>query len=71
MGDEFKNWFLNACGVYATLVDRIVPGFPRKEIDDIKAKLGYDDNMVVQGEFFHLWVIEAPAEIANEFPELG
>lgn len=68
LGDEFKNWFLNACGVYATLVDRIVPGFPRKEIDDIKAKLGYDDNMVVQGEFFHLWVIEAPAEIANEFP---
>ena len=68
LGEDFKNWFLNACGVYATLVDRIVPGFPRKEIDDIKEKLGYDDNMVVQGEFFHLWVIEAPAEIANEFP---
>ena len=68
LGEDFKNWFLNACGVYATLVDRIVPGFPRKEIDDIKAKLGYNDNMVVQGEFFHLWVIEAPAEIANEFP---
>ena len=68
LGDDFKNWFLNACGVYATLVDRIVPGFPRKEIDDIKAKLGYDDNLVVQGEFFHLWVIEAPASIADEFP---
>ncbi|MBE6290838.1 MAG: tagaturonate reductase [Bacteroidales bacterium] len=68
LGEDFKNWFLNACGVYATLVDRIVPGFPRKEIDDIKAKLGYDDNMVVQGEFFHLWVIEAPADIADEFP---
>ncbi|MBR6601021.1 MAG: tagaturonate reductase [Bacteroidaceae bacterium] len=68
LGEGFRNWFLNACGVYATLVDRIVPGFPRKEIDAIKAKLDYDDNMVVQGEFFHLWVIEAPAEIANEFP---
>lgn len=68
LGEGFKNWFLNACGVYATLVDRIVPGFPRKEIDAIKAKLDYDDNMVVQGEFFHLWVIEAPTEIANEFP---
>ena len=68
LGDEFKHWFLNACGVYATLVDRIVPGFPRKEIDSIKAKLDYDDNMVVQGEFFHLWVIEAPATIADEFP---
>lgn len=68
LGAEFKDWFLHACGVYATLVDRIVPGFPRKEIDEIKAKLGYDDNMVVQGEFFHLWVIEAPASIADEFP---
>lgn len=68
LGDDFKNWFLNACGVYATLVDRIVPGFPRKEIDEIKVKLGYDDNLVVQGEFFHLWVIEAPASIADEFP---
>ena len=68
LGDEFKHWFLNACGVYATLVDRIVPGFPRKEIDAIKTKLDYDDNMVVQGEFFHLWVIEAPASIADEFP---
>jgi tagaturonate reductase len=68
LGAEFKDWFLHACGVYATLVDRILPGFPRKEIDEIKAKLGYDDNMVVQGVFFHLWVIEAPASIADEFP---
>lgn len=68
LGEDFENWFLNACGVYATLVDRIVPGFPRKEIDEIKAKLGYDDNLVVQGEFFHLWVIEAPQAVAEEFP---
>lgn len=68
LGDDFKNWFTNACGVYATLVDRIVPGFPRKEIDAIKEKLQYDDNLVVQAEIFHLWVIEAPQEVAAEFP---
>ena len=67
-GEEFKTWFEEACGVYATLVDRIVPGFPRKDIDAIKEKLQYDDNMVVQAEIFHLWVIEAPQEIAKEFP---
>ena len=50
------------------MVDRIVPGFPRKEIDSIKEKLQYDDNLVVQGEIFHLWVIEAPQEVAKEFP---
>lgn len=68
LGAEFKSWFETACGVYATLVDRIVPGFPRKDIDQIKAKLGYDDNLVVQGEAFHLWVIEAPESVAEEFP---
>ena len=68
LGEEFKAWFESACGVYATLVDRIVPGFPRKEIEQIKAKLDYDDNMVVQGEAFHLWVIEAPESVAEVFP---
>ena len=68
LGEDFKKWFEEACGVYATLVDRIVPGFPRKDIDAIKEKLQYDDNLVVQAEIFHLWVIEAPKEIAKEFP---
>lgn len=68
LGDDFKAWFAEACGVYATLVDRIVPGFPRKEIDTIKEKLQYNDNLVVQGEVFHLWVIEAPESVAEEFP---
>lgn len=68
LGDDFKRWFNNACGVYATLVDRIVPGFPKKDIDNIKGTLQYNDNMVVQGEIFHLWVIEAPESVAQEFP---
>lgn len=68
LGEEFKSWFETVCGVYATLVDRIVPGFPRKDIDNIKTKLDFDDNLVVQGEAFHLWVIEAPESVAEEFP---
>ena len=39
-----------------------------KDIAAIKEKLQYDDNLVVQAEIFHLWVIEAPQEIAKEFP---
>ena len=66
--ETFKTWFNTYCYVCATLVDRIVPGFPRKDIDAIKEKLQYNDNLVVQAEIFHLWVIEAPQEIANEFP---
>lgn len=68
LGDDFRCWFEEACGVYATLVDRIVPGFPHKDIDAIKEKLQYNDNLVVQAEVFHLWVIEAPQEVAKEFP---
>ena len=71
--ESFKKWTAESCYVCATLVDRIVPGFPRKEIDSIQEKLGYADNMVVQGEAFHLWVIEtAPnlplEQLAKEFP---
>ena len=66
--EGFKKWFEESCGVYATLVDRIVPGFPRKEIADIQEKISYRDNLVVQAETFHLWVIEAPKEVAKEFP---
>ena len=39
LGDDFKKWFEEACGVYATLVDRIVPGFPRNEIKEIQEKI--------------------------------
>lgn len=71
--EGFKEWFNKYNYVCATLVDRIVPGFPRKEIDEIQTKLNYKDNVVVQGEAFHLWVIERPdnmsiEELRAEFP---
>ena len=65
---EFIDWMFIANTFCSTLVDRIVPGFPRKDIDNIKTKLDFDDNLVVQGEAFHLWVIEAPESVAEEFP---
>jgi tagaturonate reductase len=68
LGADFKQWFEEACGVYATLVDRIVPGFPQDEIQEIQEKICYRDDLVVQAENFHLWVIEAPREVAKEFP---
>lgn len=66
--DGFKTWFEQACGVYCTLVDRIVPGYPKDTINQIHERIGYSDNLVVKGEIFHLWVIEAPEEVAKEFP---
>ena len=68
LGEAFAQWFARACRVYGTLVDRIVPGFPKDTIDEITAKTGYEDKLVVKGEIFHLWVIEAPQSVALEFP---
>ena len=68
LGDEFLNWFDNSCGVYSTLVDRIVPGYPRETIGEIHEKIQFEDNLVVQGEIFHLFVIEAPKSVEEEFP---
>ena len=68
LGEEFKTWFEEACGVYCTLVDRIVPGYPKDTIEQIHERIGYNDNLVVKGEIFHLWVFEAPESVAAEFP---
>ena len=55
--DAFIEWLLTKNIFYNTLVDRIVPGFP-KNIEEITNELGYQDQNVVKGEVFHLWVID-------------
>lgn len=68
LGEEFVNW-INEDNIFCnTLVDRIVPGYPRDKMDAITKELGYKDNLVVEGEQFHLWVIEGPKEVKEEFP---
>jgi tagaturonate reductase len=64
--EGFKQWFTDSCYVCATLVDRIVPGFPRDTIGEIQQKIGYKDNLVVKAESFHLWVIEKAENMTIE-----
>ena len=54
---EFTAWVETACSFHDSLVDRIVPGFPRDEIDAIQAQLDLRDRAVVKGEYFGLWAI--------------
>ena len=68
LGPDFSAWFEEACGVYSTLVDRIVPGYPRDTAAQLCERVGYDDHLLDKAEIFHLWVIEAPKEVAQEFP---
>lgn len=68
LGDEFIEW-INEDNIFCnTLVDRIVPGYPREKMDAITQELGYKDNLVVEGEQFHLWVIEGPETVKEEIP---
>ncbi len=64
LGSDFIDWVEKENTFYNTLVDRIVTGYPRDE----KIDLGYTDNMLNTSELFHLWVIEGPASITQEFP---
>ena len=67
MDEKFVDWMVNANKYYNTLVDRIVPGYPRDQIKEIEAELGYTDNNIVKGEIFHLWVIEGDPVIQEVF----
>lgn len=66
--DDFKAWVENACIFTSTLVDRIITGYPRDEVESIWQSLGYEDRILVTGEPFALWVIESGKDISKEFP---
>ncbi|BCZ46112.1 altronate oxidoreductase [Clostridium gelidum] len=68
LGQDFVNWINKDNTFCCSLVDRIVPGYPRDTIDEVTAELGYDDSLVDVGEVFHLWVIEGPQSIKDELP---
>lgn len=70
LGEDFIAWVENHCHFCDTLVDRIVPGFPRENIAEIKEEIGYDDNLVVKAEFYHLWAIGGPGyqEVQRRLP---
>ena len=58
MDAKFIKWMQTANHFTSTLVDRIVPGYPRNEIEDIQKETGYIDNNVVKGEIFPIWVLK-------------
>ncbi|MCV9885353.1 tagaturonate reductase [Metabacillus halosaccharovorans] len=64
----FSEWVEEANTFCNTLVDRIVPGYPKDSIQDKTDELGYIDKLIVVGEQFHLFVIEGPSFIKEEFP---
>ncbi len=72
--EGFTQWLTSACTFNNTLVDRIVPGYPGDRIEEIIKELGYEDKIVVEGEPFHLWVIQPENDQLEKelpFPSIG
>ena len=57
-----ENHFIN------TLVDRIVPGFPESEREPLCLKLGYNDELMSCGEFFHFFALECLPSLEEKLP---
>jgi len=68
LSEAFIAWVKSANYFLSTLVDRIVPGFPKAEAAKLTAELGYEDKLMVTGEIFHLWVIEGPEHLTEVIP---
>lgn len=68
LDNAFKTWLLNNCTYHNTLVDRIVPGYPKNEIEEYNSKLDYHDNLIVTAEPFFLWVIEGDDALKQKLP---
>ena len=60
--ETFITWLVEENRYYNTLVDRIVPGYPRDNAEALETELGYLDHSMVKGEIFHLWVIDGPTD---------
>ncbi len=68
LSDDFIDYINNSCHYTSTLVDRIVPGFPRDEFAELCQQYGYVDNNMVKGEYFHLYVLKEEAYVEEKFP---
>lgn len=66
--EGFAKWLDDACVFTSTLVDRIVTGYPKDEAEALCEEFGYQDDLIVTGEPFALWVIESAKDISGEFP---
>ncbi|MFD2825394.1 tagaturonate reductase [Leeuwenhoekiella polynyae] len=68
LGDVFKSWVETSNSFHNTLVDRIVPGYPKDDIETYQSQLKFKDNLIVSAETFLLWVIEGDDKLKAKIP---
>lgn len=68
LGQEFIAWVEKHNSFHNTLVDRIVPGYPKDDLTSYEARLEYKDKLIVTAEIFFLWVIEGDDKLLQKIP---
>ena len=68
MDESFISWLNTANHYTNTLVDRIVPGYPKDKAAQICEEEGYNDTSIVKGEVFHLWVLQKEPFVYEKLP---
>jgi len=68
LGEKFNNWILDYNNFHNTLVDRIVPGYPKDQLEEYTSQLDYEDKLIVTAETFFLWVIEGDEDLMKKLP---
>jgi tagaturonate reductase len=68
MPKKFITWVNNHNQFCNTLVDRIVTGYPKDNIEEYRDLLGYEDVLLTAGEPYHLFAIEAGEDVAERLP---
>lgn len=64
----FIEWLYANCYFCNTLVDRIVAGFPTNDAIEIQKQIGFQDDLLVAGEYYHSWVIQPPPHLSEQLP---
>ena len=68
LDNKFKEWIKGKNLFVNTLVDRIVPGYPMKDAEQIFNGIGYRDNYLIFAENYHLFAIEETKILRNVLP---
>ena len=67
LGGGFIEWLQTANRFVSTLIDRIVPGYPAGEAEEVFAECGYRDDNVVKSELYYQLVLGDPS-LRGVFP---
>lgn len=68
LDQHFMDWVEHCNSFHNTLVDRIVPGFPKDGTEFYQDQLEYEDELMVVSEVFLLWAIEGNQELLKKIP---